>query len=180
MYVILDWVANHTAWDHHWTETNPEFYETNEAGEFIPPVAHWTDVIALDFNNAEMRLVMTDALEYWVREFGIDGYRCDVAEEAGLDKMLLFFEKDVIEWRPHTERAHLTRLFQWKQRNQALWNGVHGGDFVNFATEIGEQVWAFHREKNGDKIIAILNLSPKSAASKALSLKQDQIGAAVL
>ena len=78
--------------------------------------------------------------------------------------MLLFFEKDVIDWRPHPERAHLTRLFQWKQGNQALWNGAYGGDFVNFKTTAEEQVWAFHRKKNGDKIVAILNLSPESAS----------------
>ena len=84
-------------------------------------------------------------------------------EEAGLDKMLLFFEKDLIDWRPHPERATLTRLFKWKQRNQALWNGAHGGDLVYFETGADEQVWAFHREKNGDKIIAILNLSPRAA-----------------
>jgi glycosidase len=287
MYVILDWVANHTAWDHHWTETNSTFYEKNEAGDFIPPVADWTDVIALDYKNSEMRLAMIDALEYWVREFNIDGYRCDVAEEvptnfwndaraalnqikpvfmlaegqrpefhdeafemtyawhqmgemrklmagqinaknladyeayeqnekypdhairmrflsnhdenswhatveqdygpaagvlraytfaapgmpliyngeeAGLDRMLRFFEKDVIDWRPHPERAHLARLFRWKRGNQALWNGAYGGDFVNFKTNADEQVWAFYRKKNGDKIVAILNLSPKSAS----------------
>ena len=85
MYVILDWVANHTAWDHHWTETNSDFYEKNESGEFIPPVADWTDVIALDYGSNEMRLAMIDALEYWVREFNVDGYRCDVAEEVPID-----------------------------------------------------------------------------------------------
>ena len=85
MYVILDWVANHTAWDHHWTETHPEFYETNEAGEFIPPVADWTDVISLDYDQSGLRAAMIDAMVYWVKEFGVDGYRCDVAEEVPTD-----------------------------------------------------------------------------------------------
>ncbi len=81
MYVILDWVANHTAWDHPWTETNPEFYELDENGNFIPPRGtDWSDVIQLDYENPDVWEAMTDALEYWVREFNIDGYRADVAD----------------------------------------------------------------------------------------------------
>jgi glycosidase len=77
--VIIDWVANHTAWDSPWTE-NPEWYELDEEGNFMPPRGtDWTDVIQLDYENEEMRAAMIDALTYWVREFNIDGYRCDVA-----------------------------------------------------------------------------------------------------
>ncbi|MGN8225063.1 alpha-amylase family glycosyl hydrolase [Gracilimonas sp. BCB1] len=77
--VIIDWVANHTAWDNPWTE-NPDWYELNEEGNFMPPRGtDWSDVIQLDYENEEMRAAMIDALEYWVREFDIDGYRCDVA-----------------------------------------------------------------------------------------------------
>ncbi|MFU8813184.1 MAG: alpha-amylase family glycosyl hydrolase [Balneolaceae bacterium] len=79
MKVIIDWVANHTAWDAVWTETNPEFYETNEEGEFFPPVEDWSDVIQLDVESREMWQAMTDAMAYWVREYGIDGFRADVA-----------------------------------------------------------------------------------------------------
>lgn len=77
--IIIDWVANHTAWDHPWTQ-NPEWYELNEEGNFMPPRGtDWTDVIQLDYENEEMRGAMIDALEYWVRNFDIDGYRADVA-----------------------------------------------------------------------------------------------------
>lgn len=79
MKLILDWVANHTAWDAVWTETNPEFYETDEDGNFYPPVEDWEDVIQLDVDNPEMQEQMIQAMEYWVREFNIDGYRADVA-----------------------------------------------------------------------------------------------------
>lgn len=79
MKVLIDWVANHTAWDHIWTETNPEFYTKNDAGEFAPPVADWEDVIDLNYDNKDLKVAMTDALKYWVAEFNIDGYRCDVA-----------------------------------------------------------------------------------------------------
>lgn len=79
MKVLIDWVANHTAWDNVWTETNPEFYTKDEAGNFMPPVADWEDVIDLNYDNQELRTAMLDALRYWVAEFDIDGYRCDVA-----------------------------------------------------------------------------------------------------
>ncbi|MDZ7806689.1 MAG: alpha-amylase family glycosyl hydrolase [Gracilimonas sp.] len=85
MKVIIDWVANHTAWDSPWTE-NKEWYELDEEGNFMPPRGtDWTDVIQLDFENEEMRAAMTDAMEYWVRDFDIDGYRCDVAGMVPLD-----------------------------------------------------------------------------------------------
>ncbi len=79
MYVILDWVANHTAWDHYWTIGNPEFYETDDDGNFFPPVDDWSDVIQLDYGNEELWDAMIEEMSFWVREIGIDGFRCDVA-----------------------------------------------------------------------------------------------------
>ncbi len=79
MRVIIDWVANHTAWDAVWTETNPEFYATDEDGNFFPPIDDWDDVIQLDVDNRDMWEAMISAMEYWVREYNIDGYRADVA-----------------------------------------------------------------------------------------------------
>jgi 1,4-alpha-glucan branching enzyme len=85
MKVIIDWVANHTSWDHSWTVSNPEWYTRDENGNFVPPVDDWSDVIDLNFENMELREAMIDALEYWVREFDIDGYRCDVADMVPVD-----------------------------------------------------------------------------------------------
>ncbi len=79
MYVIIDWVANHTAWDNVWTESHPEYYMKDSAGAFILPDPGWQDVIDLNYDNKALWAAMTDALEYWVRDFDIDGYRCDVA-----------------------------------------------------------------------------------------------------
>ena len=76
--VILDWVANHTAWDHHWAETNPEYYKRDEYGGFISPY-DWTDTIALDYNNPATRQAMKDAMKFWVEVADIDGFRCDMA-----------------------------------------------------------------------------------------------------
>lgn len=79
MFIILDWVANHTAWDHNWVKTRPEFYTLDSLGNFVPPVADWSDVIDLNYDNRELWEQMKSALKYWVKEFNIDGYRCDVA-----------------------------------------------------------------------------------------------------
>jgi len=51
MYVIIDWVANHTAWDNVWVNEHPEFYTKDSSGNFVPPVADWADVIDLNFDN---------------------------------------------------------------------------------------------------------------------------------
>jgi len=79
MYVIIDWVANHTAWDNQLIYDHPEWYTQNEEGEIIAPVEDWTDVADLNYDVPEVREYMTDALIYWVKDFNIDGYRCDVA-----------------------------------------------------------------------------------------------------
>lgn len=80
MKVIIDWVGNHTAWDHPWAKSNPQFYERNEDGNFTPPRGtDWTDVIQLDFGNRDLWDAMSRAMEYWVAEFAIDGFRCDYA-----------------------------------------------------------------------------------------------------
>ncbi|MBI2416335.1 MAG: alpha-amylase [Ignavibacteriales bacterium] len=79
MYVIIDWVANHTSWDNQLAVEHPEFYTKDSAGNFIPPVADWADVIKLNFENKELWNYMSGAMEYWVKDMGIDGFRCDVA-----------------------------------------------------------------------------------------------------
>lgn len=85
MKVIIDWVANHTAWDHIWTKDHKDWFTLTEDGGFMPPVEDWSDVIDLNYDNMDMRAAMLDALTYWVEEFNIDGYRCDVAEMVPMD-----------------------------------------------------------------------------------------------
>lgn len=80
MTVILDWVANHTAWDNAWVKEHPDWYTKDGSGNIIPPVPGWQDVADLNFSNAELRAEMKKAMVYWVKEFNIDGYRCDAAE----------------------------------------------------------------------------------------------------
>jgi glycosidase len=285
MYVIIDWVANHTAWDNPLTASNPDFFELDEDGNFVPPRGtDWSDVIQLDFENRAVWDYMTDALVYWVREFNIDGYRCDVADmvptefwsmarqkldavkpvfmlaeaetpkhhiaafdmsyswrmhhlfndlangresistldeylaedremypkdsfrmqftsnhdenswngtvferlgdaaktfavlastmegmpllyngqEVGLNKRLEFFEKDPIVWEENEFTEFYTLLFQLRLNNEALFNGVRGGELIRIPSDQNQFVYAFSREMNNDKVIVVLNLSDTS------------------
>jgi len=85
MKVIIDWVANHTAWDHVWTKTNPGFFSKNEFGGFRPPYPDWSDVIHLNYENKDLWLAMVDDMKFWVTNFDIDGFRCDMAHLVPLE-----------------------------------------------------------------------------------------------
>ncbi|MCX6172240.1 MAG: alpha-amylase family glycosyl hydrolase [Flavobacterium sp.] len=84
IYVIIDWVANHTAWDHPWVKQHPEYYATDKDGKMISPF-DWTDVVKLNYSNPETRKVMISDMSYWLKEANIDGFRCDVAMEVPVD-----------------------------------------------------------------------------------------------
>lgn len=281
--VLLDCVANHSAWDNTWMSENKDWYTQDSLGNVIPPVADWSDVADLNYENAGMRNAMADAMEFWVAEAGIDGYRCDYAggaptdfweaarkeldkikpvfmlaedqdhldllknafdcnyswtfhhymneiysgekpvsvvaeyfaqidttypegayplqftsnhdenswngtvyerlgdavktfavlsftvpgmpliysgQEAGLNKRLEFFEKDEIDWtRDPSMGKFYTKLISLKKENPALWNGNAGG-WINFTgTSVPDKVIAFTREKDGNKILVVMNLS---------------------
>jgi glycosidase len=79
MKVIIDWAANHCAWDNVWTVDHPEWFTQDSLGNFVSPVPDWSDVIDLNFDNEEMQAEMIASMKYWVTETDIDGYRCDVA-----------------------------------------------------------------------------------------------------
>ncbi len=79
MLVILDWVANHTAWDHPWAKHHTNWYTKDTDGSIVSPVADWTDVADLNYNNDTLQEEMISAMVYWVKQFNVDGFRCDVA-----------------------------------------------------------------------------------------------------
>jgi glycosidase len=85
MKVILDWVANHSSFDNPWITDHKDWYTQDGQGNVVPPNADWTDVADLNFDVPAMRAGMIDALKYWVSEFGVDGYRCDVAWGVPVD-----------------------------------------------------------------------------------------------
>jgi glycosidase len=81
MSVMLDWVANHTAWDHPWISTHSDWYVKNSSGAIIsPPGTGWNDVAQLDYTNSAMRLEMIRSLKYWVYTANVDGFRFDYAD----------------------------------------------------------------------------------------------------
>ena len=89
IYVIVDWVPNHTGWDHPWITAHPEWYTQNEQGEIIDPINPdtgkswgWTDTADLNYDNLDMQQEMIKDLKYWVANFDIDGYRMDVAHKV--------------------------------------------------------------------------------------------------
>lgn len=92
IYVILDWVANHTGWDHHWLTEHPEYYTKNSAGEITDPIDPstgkswgWTDVADLNYENKGLWAAMTEEMRFWIKEYEIDGFRCDVASEVPVE-----------------------------------------------------------------------------------------------
>lgn len=92
IYVILDWVPNHTGWDHVWIKEHPEYYTQNAKGEIMDPINPetgeswgWTDVADLNYNNKELRKEMTNDMMHWVKNENIDGFRCDVASNVPTD-----------------------------------------------------------------------------------------------
>lgn len=289
MKVIIDWVANHSAWDNPLAEQHPEWYVTDWKGDFVPtPWTDWADIIDFDFSQPGLREYMTEALVYWVRDIGIDGYRADVAgfvpldfweearrqmdeikpvfmlaewqqrdlharafdatygwawkeaaqdvaagrgdagrlrgfyaddlltwpedayrmlytsnhdqnawegtpwefygdsyatmmalqfvsrgipliyngQEAGNTKRLEFFEKDAINWQESWVEDHIKRLIELKTDNRALWNGAAGGMTIPVSTDNPSQILSFAREKDGNRVVALFNLTDRWAEFK--------------
>ncbi|MCR6719593.1 MAG: alpha-amylase family glycosyl hydrolase [Chitinophagaceae bacterium] len=85
MKVIIDWVANHTGWDHVWTNSNPEYYLKDSATGDFQIASGMDDIIELDYSNPALRQAMVDAMKYWVETCDIDGFRCDLAAWVEVD-----------------------------------------------------------------------------------------------
>ncbi len=85
MAVIIDWVANHTAWDNPWIDST-NWYTKDAFGNIISPAGtNWADVADLNYNNLNMRAAMIDAMKYWILAANIDGFRCDAADMVPYD-----------------------------------------------------------------------------------------------
>jgi glycosidase len=126
MYVLLDWVANHTSWDNVLTVSQPGFYRRNEAGDVFPPFDEWSDVIGLDYTNPELRKYMIGAMQFWLKETGIDGFRCDMANLVPVD----FWE----EARPELDKVKPVFMLAEAEQREMLslafdaiynWNFLH-------------------------------------------------------
>ncbi len=112
--VILDWVANHTALDHYWVQEQPSFYALNENNEMFSP-NDWSDVIQLNHNNIAQQNAMVQAMQYWVNETNIDGFRCDMAHLVPLQTWHLARQKCEINkplfWLAETQEENYFEVF---------------------------------------------------------------------
>lgn len=91
MKVILDWVGNHTSWDHPWISKNPDWYTKDKNGNITDPLNEegnsmgWTDVADLNYANMDMRKAMIQDMKFWIEQCDMDGFRCDVAMSVPAD-----------------------------------------------------------------------------------------------
>jgi cyclomaltodextrinase / maltogenic alpha-amylase / neopullulanase len=84
MKVVMDIVAGHTAWDSVMM-VHPDFYTKDANGKIHPPYPDWTDVAELNYANPDLRAYMIDVMKYWLRDFSVDGFRCDTAFTVPVD-----------------------------------------------------------------------------------------------
>lgn len=141
MKIIIDWVANHTGYDHHWTKEHPDWYLKDEHGNFTEKNG-WQDVIDLDYNNQAMQDAMIEAMQYWVKKCKIDGFRCDMAHLVPIDFWIKARKKcDAIKplfWLAECENNEYYKAFDVTY----AWNWMHALDKY-FKQEITlKNVWA--------------------------------------
>ncbi len=143
MKVIIDWVANHTSWDHVWTKSHPDFFSINDNGGFRPPYPDWEDVIHLNYDNQNLWLQMVEDMKFWIKNFEVDGFRCDMAHLVRLDfwkyaRTELDKEKKLF-WLAETEEPNYHEVFDasytWEflHKMESYWRReatIHGLDEV--------------------------------------------------
>lgn len=134
-HVILDWVANHSAWDNPLVVEHPDWYDADWKGDFHPtPWTDWADIIDFDYDESGLRQYMTEVMVHWVRDVGIDGFRCDVAGFVPLDfwetlRTDLSKVKPVFmlaEWQQrdlHARAFDATYGWEWKETAQRIAKG---------------------------------------------------------
>jgi alpha-amylase len=150
MKLILDWVPDHTSPDHAWVKEHPDYYFRNERGEPSVPrepdgkLTDWTDVAQLDYGNPAVRREMIATMRWWLQEFGIDGFRVDVAGfipndfwreavpaiRAAVPRQILL----LAEWAdPEMHRAGFDLTYGWDSydRLKAVWQGAPASTFIS-------------------------------------------------
>jgi alpha-amylase len=152
--VILDWVPNHTGWDHTWLKTNPEFYTKNDKGEITDPLNEdgtpvgWADVADLNYNNEDLRKAMISDMMYWITKENIDGFRCDVAGSVPLD----FWEEAISQLREKKDLFMLAEAWEPELLKDDLFDMAYAWEGHSIFNEIakgkqGVKEWETYMEK---------------------------------
>ncbi len=158
MKLILDWVPNHTAPDAVWTTAHPRFHVRDSAGRVTTPrdekgnLTDWTDVAQLDYGNPALRQAMQSAMRYWLEEFGVDGFRVDVAGfvpddfwREAVPALRRAVPRPILllaEWGdPKMHRFGFDLTYGWDpySRLKQVWKGASASAFVQ--KEVAELQW---------------------------------------
>jgi glycosidase len=145
--VIIDWVANHTGWDHVWTKSHPDYFKRDEVtGDFMM-ASGMDDIIELDFEKDETIEAMIKAMQFWIEEFDIDGFRCDLA----------FWVKLEFWQRARTKLEKIKQLF-WLGEFDELDNPEYGQVFdASYSwTWMHATKNFYHGDRDLNKLISIL------------------------
>ena len=162
--VMMDWVASHTGRDHVWLRQHPNWY-TKENGKLVTPVdpqtgksTNWGDVVKLDYRNPAMRRAMIEAMQYWVKEADIDGYRCNVAGfvpngfwtelRPQLDKLKTVFMLSEWESDPEQFRTCFNMNYSWSMHEmmKSIAKGQRTPDKIDSLREANQQrfpIWYY-------------------------------------
>ncbi|WP_158826834.1 alpha-amylase family glycosyl hydrolase [Mucilaginibacter lacusdianchii] len=146
MAVLLDWVGNHTSWDHAWITTHKDWYKQDSVGKIVSPQG-WNDVVQLNFDNQDMRREMISAMKYWIYSANIDGFRCDYTDGPPVD-----FWKQAIDTLKKISNHRLLMLAEGKRPG----NYTAGFDY-NFGFTFFENLEAVYKKGKSAKVIDSLN-----------------------
>ena len=159
IYVILDWVPNHTGWDHVWIKEHPEFYTKNAKGEIIDPINPetgkswgWSDVADLNYDNQELRKEMTADMLHWIKNENIDGFRCDVASNVPLD----FWQQAIPQLRKEKDIFMLAEAWEPELLKDGLFDMAYGWEVHHTMNRIAQgkntvKDWDKLMEENANK-----------------------------
>jgi len=157
IYVILDWVPNHTGWDHVWIKEHPEYYTKNAKGEIIDPINPetgkswgWSDVADLNYDNQGLRKEITADMMHWIKNENIDGFRCDVAGNVPLD----FWQKTIPQLRKEKNIFMLAEAWEPTLLKDGLFDMAYGWEAHHTMNKIAQ---GKETVKNWDTYIEKIN-----------------------